>query len=185
LYKNGVDLEAVDLSQDLLNFVKLPKERVHTADVLEFKPDKSYDRIIAGFNSFCLFTEAEDIQRFFNKLASLLNKNGKASLSYYHTDFWSEAKPYSFTLDGETIQFIPDFDLTNKNRGFATWIDRFQGESFSASYEYPLKTYDNPANLEPYLQKSGLKLIDKIWEFNKKREEVFEPGWIDYVIAKH
>jgi len=180
LYKNNIDVEAVELEPNFAKYINLPLNKKHICDFLTFSSPFLFERIVAGFNSFCLLRETEEIKIFFKKISSLLTSDGKASLSYYHHDFWEQDSAYSFYCNGEKIYYEPDSDLSGLDNGIGIWIDRYKKDNMNLEFRYPTKIYDGLEQLESYIQESGL-FIDSII----KNYGASEPnGWIEFVLGK-
>ena len=56
LKDHGVDVEAVELEPNFSQFIKLPKNKNHIFNILDFNHEIKFERIIAPFNSFCLLS---------------------------------------------------------------------------------------------------------------------------------
>lgn len=183
LVKNDVCVESVELEPELAKFITLPQYKNHICDILEFQSLHQFDRIIAPYNSFCLFTEDKNITRFFSQLNHLLTPGGLVSLSYYHQAYWQDAIVYAFEFKGHKIYYQPQFDLSKLTNGNGTWIDVYELETnHTLRCEYPLRIYRNDDDLLQYTQNTNLVLVDKVINFNETK--VSEPGWIDYVFQK-
>jgi hypothetical protein len=181
LIEKGIDLTTVELSPEFSKLINLPEEKRIAGDVLEYAPDKKFKRIFAGYNSFCLFSKEEDIQKFFDKLATWLDDDGLASLNYYSTDHWADAVAYDFDYKGQTINYVPSWDLSKKSEKIGKWVDIYKIGEQELTHDYTVRVYEDESDLLPFLDRAGLKLVDTVKEFNL--EEIMEPGWIDYIVA--
>ena len=183
LAKKGVDLFTVELSQNFSDLIEIPSTNKIVADVLEFSSeDRKWDRIFAGYNSFCLFTKEEDIKNFFMRLSENLSNDGLASLNYYHVDYWKDAVEYEFEFKGKKVHYTPKFDLSERSNGIGVWIDKYNFEGKIYTHEYTVRVYEDSTDLEKFLNFANLKLVNEIKEFGRKN--VMEPGWIDFVVSK-
>lgn len=180
----GTDLETVELLRQYSEHINLTSSKVHTCDVLDFNPGKTYNRIFAAYNSFCLFTEDKDIQQFFRNLDMWLTSDGIISLSYYHPEFWHEVKPCDFIYKGTVVSYIPHYDLSNRSNKKGIWTDEYIINSKSYFKEYYIQIYESERDLAPYLDGTNLQVIDVVANFNTPREELQEFGWIDFILAK-
>lgn len=57
-----VDIQIVELEREFAKFINIDPERKHIQDILSFTSSSKFQRIIAGYNSFCLFTKDDDIK---------------------------------------------------------------------------------------------------------------------------
>jgi hypothetical protein len=110
-----VDLEAVELEPEFAKFINLEKSKIHVKDVLTLS-SSHYERIIAGYNSFVLFTQETDIKQFFSVLDSLLAPGGYASLNYFDTNNWSEPTVTEFLANENKISYMTNFKLSTDNK---------------------------------------------------------------------
>ncbi|WP_163832500.1 class I SAM-dependent methyltransferase [Spartinivicinus ruber] len=136
LANQGIDLEAVELLENYSRHIQLPSSKIHTCDVLEFTPKKTFNRIISGFNSFCLLTKDWEIKAFFTKLDSWLAKDGLVSLSYYHQDYWHTIEKFTFQYKGKIAFYRPRYDLSERKKGRGIWIDEFLVDGELVLIEY-------------------------------------------------
>ena len=126
LKNKGVEIEAVELSPELANFIELEPEKKHIKNVLDISFNKKFERIIAGYNSFCLLNNDNDILKFFQNLYNSISDDGKISLNYYHTDHWAEAVSYTFEdKNGNKINYEPFWDLSEIEQRKGKWIDKY------------------------------------------------------------
>lgn len=188
LLEKNVNLEVVELEKEFTNYIKLNKSRIHVDDVLHFSHTDQFERIIAGYNSFCLFINEVNIKKFFSQIESLLAPGGYASLNYFHTDYWKETPLTELYIEEEKVNYQSTFDLSRKNLGYATWIDLYEfpesSQKQSLKYEYPVRVYNNANDLRTFYSHTSLQLIDAIENFGLKRNQISEPGWIDYIFIK-
>ncbi|MCX4030434.1 hypothetical protein H0A36_26835 [Endozoicomonas sp. SM1973] len=184
LCQHDVDIESVELLNEYSKYIKLPTNRVHTCNVLDFKPLRTFDRVIAAYNSLCLLTKDKDIIAFFKNLDSWLNSGGMAVFSYYHPDYWHEAAIDAFQYKGSNITYLPSFDLTARNQKKAKWTDVFKTDNEQLLLEHDIRVYENAADLAPYLRSTDLDIIDVVENYNKDKSELVEPGWVDFVLKK-
>lgn len=182
LIEQGVELETVELSPSFSGLINLPVKKRHVSDVLEFHPEKKWDRIIAGYNSFCLLKTDEQVQKFFHNLASWLTDDGMASLNYYHTDYWKDAVAYDFDFRGKKVSYNPSWSLEEIENQEGEWIDEYKLGEQVWTHAYNVRVYRRDEDLIPFLDNAGLKLVHRVENFGEA--EVMEPGWIDYVVAK-
>lgn len=183
LIEEGIDVESVELESTFSEFINLPKEKKHVCSVLEFTTIKPFERVIAGYNSFCLLKKEEEIRAFFSRLHSWLTNDGLASISYYHTDFWSYVKGYSFEHNGNVIKYQPYYDLSEIDKGRGVWVDEYYEENgVKHRYEYPVRVYQRTEDLQPFIKDAGLKLVEVIYDYNEPN--LPEPGWIEFVLKK-
>jgi len=179
LIENKVELETVELEKNFAKFINLDDRKNHVANVLYFSSQNKFERIIAGYNSFCLLLNEEDIYNFFLNLDKLLVCGGKVSLSYYHPDFWKEVKGYNFNLDGKNIKYVPSYDLTQLNKHRATWIDEYHYDGKIDKYSYPVKVYLTEKYLIKYIDGTSLEWIETVYDYNNTN--ISEPGWREYI----
>lgn len=178
----GIDLETVELEPNFAKFINLPANRNHVDNVLSYRPKQQFDRVIAGYNSFCLLTDDSDIRTFFIQLESFLKPGGKASLNYYHQNYWANAVAYNFIHNGIAVSYKPSFDLSLADQARGLWIDEYTTDTFSSRCEYPTRIYRDRLDLHTLFKHTSLELIEEVHEFNESN--VSEPGWIDYVFQK-
>lgn len=183
LHKAGVDIETVEMEPNFTKYIQLPLYKNHICNVLKFKSEHKFERIIAGYNSFCLLTEDVDIELFFTKLDSLLEESGKVSLSYYHQNAWEAEPDYkqSFNYKGHEVVYLPSCDLSEEQRNKGLWIDRYKSNEFDISFKYPTRLYEDEKSLIPYLKNTKLEVTDVIHGYNKKPPSL---GWIEFVLQK-
>ena len=180
----GHTIDTVELSEHFAKFIKLPVSRNHVGDVLTFQPRQKFNRIYAAYNSFCLLTTEVEIHRFFDNLAAWMPTGGRASLNYYHTDYWAEAVESQIAYRNNVmVKYHSSFDLSARytdKRG--VWIDHYSIDNKKYAYRYPTRVYESGKDLAPYLDGTGLRLVDSIENFG--RNNVTEPGWIDFILEK-
>lgn len=184
----NIDIEAVELEKEFANFIKIDKSKIHINDVLKFSHKRQFERIIAGWNSFCLFTKVEQIKQFFSKIESFLVPDGYASLSYFDTNYWKYSLPEEFYIDKTKIFYEPAYDLSKADSGCAIWIDKYQylnGNKLEKKrFEYPVRVYKSSEALLDFYKHTSLELINVVENFGLKKEEMTEAGWVDYVFRK-
>ncbi len=184
LSSKNVNIETVELLSGLSKFINIPENKKHISDVLKFSPQKKYERIIAGYNSFCLLLGDENSKNFFKLISDWLTDDGLASLNYYHQDYWADAVAYDFDCYGEKIKYTPHFDLSNADNGQGFWIDYYDSEENGRTeVKYETKIYQENDILE-CIDEAGLELVETVREFGSDASEIKEPGWIDYVVRK-
>jgi SAM-dependent methyltransferase len=188
LISQGVDLEIVEIEKEFAKFIDLDDQKKHIQNVLTFTSTTQFDRIIAGWNSFCLLTKEEDIKKFFSQVDSLLIPGGYASLNYFNTNYWKDAPSGELIIDGIKISYVPSFDLSKAKEGYGLWIDEYEFMQFNQlekrKFEYPVRVYENADALTKYYKHTSLELIDLVENFGLEKEKISEPGWIDYVFKK-
>ena len=182
----GIAIETVELSRRFSEFIQLPPHKVHVMDVLDFQPSRQFDRVIAGYNSFCLLRDDQQIREFFTQVERCLKPKGKASLNYYHQDYWDQAVEEEFIYDGQKIYYTPGFDLSQAHQGKGVWIDTYNNEtgSFNKRYEYKTKIYQSHEEFCSYLSHTSLCLEKVVNEFGQQESDITEPGWRDFVLLK-
>ncbi len=184
LYELGVDIECVELEERFSNCIILPSEKIHTLDVLDFRPNTLYERIIGAYNSFCLLTDEESVRRFFNLISDWLIPYGRASFSYYNHEYWRQSQGCVFKLGDDDIKYISDFDFSEISSNQAIWIDNYinlnSGEQYK--HEYPVKIYKDDSDVIGFLENTNLRLVDKVIDYNI--ENISDPGWVEYVFEK-
>ena len=179
LHDKGVDVTAIDLEENFIPYLKLPREKIWHKDILELDGAIKFERVIAPYNSFCLFT-GESIEKFFKMLSEILSNNGLASISYYHQKHWyhMDEGEWNFTLDDEEFTYTFDF---SKDKSNSYWLDRFKslksGEIID--HKYPVAIYDDFSELDTFCNKYGLVITEIV-----KHNYTLEPGWYDFIIRK-
>ncbi|WGL61174.1 hypothetical protein QEJ31_06135 [Pigmentibacter sp. JX0631] len=181
LSKNNLFISAVEKNKNFASHIALPKDNIYITDILEFQTKKKFERIIAGYNSFCLLTEDNDIFKFFSILKSLLSSNGKISLNYFHPEFWKDSINQEFFFNGMTINYISDYNLNLDRKDMALWIDNYIVGNKKYTYDYKVKVYKDINEINKYLKKFGLKILDVVHNFNNSNTS--ELGWQDYIIG--
>ena len=178
LLTNGIDIESVELEKNFAKFISLPDEKNHIENVLSFKPKKKFERVIAGYNSFCLLTREEDIHTFFSNLSCWLVPGGLASLSYYHPDFWlkhSGAESH-FEHDGQLITHLSWPDLSDRQNKHGMWTDEYIQAGRSVVFNYPTKIYETSDCIIPYLKGTDLQLKNTVIDYNMNN--ISDKGWV-------
>lgn len=183
LSESGCEVEVIELSKDFSENIRLPRDKVHVADVRNFYLDRKFDRIFAGYNSFCLLQNDSDLEKFFKNIHLHLTDNGLASLSYYHPNKWHTAEEFEFIYEGKKVTYQPSYDLSERPLKKGVWIDTylFQGERHQ--HVYPVRIFENPSEIEQHLNFCGLQIVDVIFDYNKG-SQMTEDGWVEYVLAK-
>ncbi len=182
LIKNKVEVHVNELSPSFAKFIELPMSQKHIGDVLALNIGLKFDRIIAAYNSFCLFQSEESARSFFSTLERHLSPTGKISLSYYHPDFWHQAVEYEFVFKGDKIKYYPSYDLSKAHLNGGQWTDKYKlenGDSIEHSYE--VRLYKNRSDVAQMINHTKLRIIDEVENFNN--QNVLEPGWIDYILG--
>lgn len=182
LVRGGTDIEVVEIDPEFASFIRLPTNKKHVCNVLDFVAEKPFERVVAGYNSFCLLTKDDEISLFFKKLDSFLVHGGRTSLSYYDHRAWGEAAAYTFQFNGKEVQYIPSFDLSKLEQNIGVWIDQEKGDGIDSRVEYTTRIYQNQDSLLKFLGGTKLTLMDTIKNYNKT--DILEPGWIEYVFEK-
>lgn len=188
LVERNVDVEIVEIEKEFAKFIKIAASKKHIQDVLTFTSTTQFARIIAGWNSFCLFTKEEDIKKFFSQINSLLAPGGYASLNYFDTSYWKDAPSGELIIDDIKINYAPSYDLSKAKEGFGLWIDEYEfiqsNKTEKRRFEYPVRVYEHHNAIIPFYKHTSLKLVDVVENFGLKKEEISEPGWLDYVFKK-
>ena len=182
LNKQGVDVETVELSPEFSDCIELPQQKRHVADVTKFRLGRQFARIIAGYNSICLLTEAAAQIAFFSNVAAMLETGGLVSLSYYHPDAWAGATGHDFTFKGEVIRYVPTYELGKRAEKQGTWVDTYRFSDQELTFKYPVRIFETAADFAPFLLDTGLRLIDKIMNYNNPN--ISDPGWQEYLFEK-
>lgn len=184
----GIDIEIVEIEENFARFINIDSSKKHIVDILKFNSKNQFDRIIAGYNSFCLLTKTRDIQKFFSLINDLLTPGGYASLNYFHTDYWKDAPIGEIVVDSQKIYFKSSFDLSKAKEGYGIWYDEYEFEKSDQSEKlkctYPVRIYENVEDLIPLYNHTNLELVDLVENFGLDKEMISEPGWIDYVFKK-
>ncbi|ABC30319.1 hypothetical protein HCH_03577 [Hahella chejuensis KCTC 2396] len=191
LVKQGVSLETVEILPCYSDQISLPDASKHVGDVLTFSSDKRFGRIFAAYNSFCLLTSDVDLRNFFTMIDRQLQPGGKASLSYFHPDYWDQAIDYEFTLNGKSVRATPAFDLSRREQKQGVWTDLYYLndtgdkpalEKNVVECSYPVRIVEDATDLLPFLHGLELEFVETVESFG--RERVVEPGWVDFVFVK-
>jgi hypothetical protein len=177
-------LECVELEKHFSNHINLPTQLVHTLDVLQFKPKRKYERIIAGYNSFALIVEDDKIKQFFKNLADWLQPGGMVSLSYYDYRHWQISPQKILSTTNATYHYVSRFEPLNLKTKSAVWIDIYTDNETKKSiqFKYPVRVYKNQTEIKNYLAGSDIKLIKTIENYSIKN--IKDAGWIEYVFKK-
>ena len=188
LAARNIDIEIVEIENDFAKFINIDPSKKHIQDVLAFTSPSPFDRIIAGWNSFCLLTKDNDIKKFFSIVDTLLIPGGYASLNYFDTNYWKDAPSGALTIDGIRISYVPSYDLSKAKEGHGVWFDDYEftqsGSLEKRRFEYPVRVYENADALTQFFQHTSLELVDAVENFGLAKDEISEPGWIDYVFKK-
>ncbi len=179
LIDKKINIESIEIESNFSSFIHLPEEKNHTCDILKFFPNKKYERIIAAYNSFCLFTTEDKVELFFKKIDSFLARGGIASLSYYPVSAWKKNKE-EIIIDGRKYLYQSDFNLDLLHKNIAIWIDQYFNQKVNLKFEYPTRIYKNEYDIYQFLQNTNLELIDIVE--NYKNENIQDKGWIEYVL---
>lgn len=177
----SLSLDCVELEGNFTQFINLPKENIFIQDILKFKPKRKYERIYAGYNSFCLLTNDSDIHKFFKNLSEWISDDGKISLSYYDYNFWEETPGSNFKIDGKDCAYKPSYKKVNSS-SIAIWIDNFYLNETIVKFEYPVRVYNDPSEVVRFLGQHQLELVDVILDYNET--SLKGSGWVEYVIKK-
>ncbi|MEO8964515.1 MAG: class I SAM-dependent methyltransferase [Gammaproteobacteria bacterium] len=188
LANRKIDIEIVELEKEFAKFINIDTVKKHTQNVLHFTWTTQFERIIAGCNSFCLFTKDEDIKEFFSQVDALLVPGGYASLNYFDTHYWNDAPSGELLIDGMKIKYVPTYDLSKAKKGHGLWIDEYEficaNKTEKRRFEYPVRVYENATALYPFYKHTSLELVDSVENFGLDKDKISEPGWIDYVFKK-
>ena len=180
LSENGVDISANELSLDFKKFIKLPDEKIQIGNVLNYSSSVKFDRIFAAYNSFCLLLDDGDVRQMISVFEKHLSLKGQISLSYYHPDFWHLSAPYSFEHEGRVVDYIPTYDLEQRNNQRGIWKDKYQVDGEEFEHEYKVRIYENASDLEKMISHTKLKIVNQIRDYNNPK--IVEPGWIEYIL---
>ncbi len=188
LASRKIDIESVEIEAELSSFISLDSSKKHIKDIRSFTSPNKFDRIIAGWNSFCLLTDENDIKNFFSLVNSLLMPGGYASLNYFNTSYWHDAPSGKLLLDGIEYDYEPSYDLSKAKEGYGLWIDEYEfmqsNQRKKLRFEYPVRVYQNIESLTPFFKHTSLEIVDIVENFGLEKEKISEPGWIDYVFKK-
>ncbi|MDG9670592.1 hypothetical protein ONV78_22835 [Hahella sp. CR1] len=188
LVTHGVSVETVEILPGYSEQIKLPASSKHVEDVRTFCSDKKFERIFAAYNSFCLLTTDEDLRSLFLLMDRQLQSGGRASLSYFHPDYWAQAIDYEFALNGASVKATPAFDLSRRQQKQGVWKDLYYLNDTGAleknvvECSYPVRIVEDETDLLPFLHGLELKFVETVESFGK--ENVVEPGWVDFVFVK-
>lgn len=183
LLSHGIDIDSVELEPNFAKFINLPLQKNHICDVLDFRSLIKFDRIIAGYNSFCLLTKETDIFKFFQNIEVWLNTDGIVSLSYYHHDFWETGtkEKINFEYQGKKIELLEKYDLSKREEKKGIWIDEYYIDNGVMKFEYPTTLYETVDCLTQYLKGTKLEVFDVIENYRKPN---ISPGWIEFLLRK-
>jgi hypothetical protein len=181
LISNKINIETVELEFNFAKHIKLPKNRNHISDVLQFSSNKQFDRIIAAYNSFCLLTEDSQIYQFFKKAESLLIEGGSMSLSHYPSSAWKPSETEYLNRKNYRVKYSSYFDISQIETNIATWIDEYNIDNSIYKFEYPTRIYKDVEDVLIYTANTKLKLVDIISDYNKK---ITDSGWLEYVFVR-
>jgi SAM-dependent methyltransferase len=182
LAANKVDIAAVELEPEFAKFIEITKDKNHVADVLHFEAPEAFQRVMAAYNSFCLLTREEDIKKFFQQINSWLVKGGRASLSYYHPDYWINNQEDHFEYEGQRIRYVAKNDASKRKQKRGVWIDEYHIGDQKIQFEYPIRVYENKEDLLPFLAGTDLVIVDIVQDYRNKN--ISDPGWVEYVLQK-
>ena len=183
LAQNNVDITVVEIEPYFAKFIKIPAEKIHITDVRTFETSEKFERIFAGYDSFCLLQDESDIINFFNKLSTLLVPGGIISLNYYHQDYWGSGNTYEFKFNGQTIQYIPDCDLSEIELNRGIWIDEYKGNGIHSLVKLPTRIYKDSKSLLPFIKNTDLKIVETIYDHNNDNKRI--RGFVDFVLQKN
>lgn len=179
-------IECVELEKNFTQFINSPKNNIHVCNVLEFNSTKSFERIIAGYNSFTLPLRDEDIIKLFKNIYSWLTIDGIASLSYYNYETLSPSEEKEISLGGVDYAYNSNFIKNEKNSNIGTWVDTYSnvdtGETIQ--FDYPVRIYNSTHNkIIKFSDSANLELIDVVHNYGNKNES--ETEWFEYVFKKN
>jgi hypothetical protein len=180
LVRRGCDIYANELSPDLAKFINLPVEKIHTGNFLQIPIAEKFERIIIAYNSFCLITDELQAKQMFSIIENLLEKDGLASLSYYHPSKWEDDTVYTFSHQGQDIKYHSKCDLTQRQQKKGIWEDIYELNNEVIKHDYNLRIYEDQNDIEKMLQNTKLEIIAVIKNYNNK--EISEEGWVEYVL---
>ncbi len=179
LSKMNIDIDALEIEPNFMKFITLSESKKHLCNILDFNPNTTYERIIAGFNSFCLLQKDHDIELFFKKLSDILNYGGKISLSYYPILNWDDPSEDEFNYENRVVKYSSSYTIKGNK---AVWSDLYQIEGKKYQFDYPVRIYRSEQDLYKFYKNLDLKLVDIVKDYNMKNISI--PGWIDYVFEK-
>lgn len=181
LKKYTDDIEAVEIQPEFAKLIDLPENKIHVTDVLNFKVPKKFQRIIAGFNSFCLIINDNNIHQLFRMIDHQLSHDGIVSLSYYDHHYWEGDYEEIFKFNGKDVLYKPTCDLSTQEEKIGTWVDRYFLNFQVFDYAFKTKLYDSIEQLLPFIQNTKLRIVETIKDYRKS--DIF-PGWIEFVLKK-
>ena len=82
------------------------------------------------------------------------------------------------------IQSSPSCDLSQANENKGIWIDEYENKenNIYLKHEYPVRLYQDDQNIERFIKGIKFSFVDKI--FNYQKQNINDPGWIEYVFEK-
>lgn len=80
------------------------------------------------------------------------------------------------------IHYVPSYDLSLRSDRKGIWTDHYKAQNLDLKHKYEVRVYESFDDLVSFLSGTSLKLVDEIHNFN--RDEVMEPGWIDFILEK-
>lgn len=175
LARNEISLHTIELSEEFSDLIELPDSRKHIGDVTTTILNETFERIIAGYNSFCLLTENDQLTAFFRNIKQMLANDGQISLSYYHPDFWTKAERFTFSFRDHKVEYVPEFDLSKRKEKKGIWRDRYVIEGVTETHQYPVRIFENKHDLEPFLKQADLRITNIIENYNNPN--ISEPEW--------
>lgn len=181
LIDKGVDLETVELEPEFAKFINLPADKNHVCDVLKFKSDKKFERIIACYNSFTLITQEDDIHSFFQSMESLLTDDGILSLSYYPLNAWKKLPAFKINVNSNEYMYENDYDFSALNEDVAIWVDKYHRDGKTSTFNYPTRVYRHDEVLKKFLSKTNFVLVDQVINYNKV---ISNDIWIEFILKK-
>ena len=183
LISKGHQLETVEILPKYAQCIDLPPGVNHVCNVLDFSTDEPFERIFVAADSFTLLTLDHEIQIFFNMLSESLTNGGQVALNIYHPDFWHTAIDYVFEIDGIPVKYSSDFDDSKRHTDkISVWFDMYEYDGKKDFIRYDIRVYEDESDFLPFIEKAGLRLVEKVDNFNRK--DIFEPGWQDYIFEK-
>ncbi len=175
LVNKGINVHTVELSREFSDLIELPDYKKHVGDVTTTILKEKFERIIAGYNSFCLLKENNQIKSFFRNIKNMLANDGLVSLSYYHPDFWPNAESFTFLFNNKEVKYFPEYNLSKRSDKIGIWRDRYVIENETEIHEYPVRIFENRNDLEPFVKKADLRIVGIIENYNNPK--ISEPGW--------
>jgi cyclopropane fatty-acyl-phospholipid synthase-like methyltransferase len=182
LVENGVEVDTIELSKDFSSHIRLDASRRHVGDVSKLVLARTFERIVACYNSICLLTSDESLVDFFKNVDAMLEPGGQASLSYYHPNAWTSVTGHTFDFKGQQVSYEPSYDLSQRAQGRGVWIDTYRFGGSESVFRYPVRIVESFADLEPYVRGTQLSLDRIVKDYSNPN--ISEPGWLDYVFVK-